>query len=749
MLLLSTSNSPRFRFTLLSDLLGQRVLGTDPEGWSDLGVHIARDPQAHGLTTEYTVKLGFVKDGRAYLRRAYDAAGIEANVLLIVEQLDPNTFQWLPYYRGRVNLSAAKFTTLRCQANVENADFTQKFLNRATVAVDLWGNTSVGGSIGPSATPVAVMLHSRAVIKSFNGSVLVDSPTPYGTLFGTDPDEDELSQTFYFGYSSVTSNELGLGLAAGGFVSGGAFDAAPFFESPDSGEYVVEFGGAVRIQVRPTPGVPLQQTGYFDKIDIKFQYRLNANPDSPLYNLEHHNYSVGVVGYNHVFTIPPQSFTHQLQPGDKLYLYAEVYTHEITESGGQYNFQLDATERAGTYLRIRASTKTEPTPADGLLVYEAFDRLAQALTDEPDAFRSEFFGRTDTRRPQPTDGPGAGQLVTGGFQLRGFPLPSAPPPAAGAPDPRKSLYATWRELFDSESAIFWLGYGIEPAPETGKPIIRVEPAPYFYPREVVLDLTVSTPARPAPAVEVETDVEADRHFQTLEFGYAEWQPQQVNGLDEANTKRQWTTPLTQVATAYSQISKYATSGQLLELTRRQRYADSDTTDAGNDTTNFLISLLRRPDGGFETERNQLFTRLEGVLDPASIYNPRYSPGRMLRRHGAAVRAGLEPAGTRRIRLAKGEGNNALLSQLVGEAAPVAESADILVSELAAPLWRPEADVLKELPVTRDQVQALLANPRGRVRYYDAQGAVCEGWILDFKHQATEQLGDFTLLPCAD
>lgn len=742
--LLTATNSPRFRFTLLSELLDRLVLRADPTGWDQLGVSLHRDPEAHGLSTEYSLQLGFVKAGRAYLARAYAAAGIEADVRLLVEQYDPNAFAWLPYYTGRVNLTSAKFSPLDVKANVENENFTQKFLNRADVQVDLLASTSVSGYAGPISSPTYVELHSRVLAKRFTGEVpaqgsgLVTSPS---LLIGRAPATDELSQTFYFGYATVSSNELGLELAAGGFVSGDAFDAVPIFTSPDFGAYVVEFGGGVEIRVRGNPNVPLQEQGSFRKVDVKLQYRLNADPRSPLYELAHTDHGVVTgFGYQHTFTIPPQSFPHELKVGDQLYLYAEVFTHDITRSNGQYQFQLTATVLPGTYLRIRANTQTAPTAAAGLLAYEAFDRLASALSDESDAFRSSFYGRPDTRRPQPADGAGALTLVTGGFQVRGFPLPASLPPTGDEPDPRKSLFASWNDLFGSFQAVHGLGYGQERT-AAGGTVLRVEPMAYFYPPGVVLDL------RDRP-VAVTTTVAKDRHYQGLEFGYSDWQAEQVNGLQEANAKRQWTTPLTQVATTYSQLSKYATSGQLLEVTRRQRFVDSNTTDNRSDNRNFLVCLVRRPDGSFDTERDQSFTLLAGVLDPASLYNARLTPARMLQAHGALVRAGLEPAGNRRIRFSFGEGNNAFSSQLRSEAAPVAEGADLVVAELPAPLWRAETDGFTT-GISRAQVQALLAFPHGRIRYRDQNGRVREGWVLDFKHLGPEQLGEFTLLPCAD
>lgn len=760
---LANSNSPRFRFILNSDLLGPLVLSTDPVGWDRIGVSLHRDTLRHGLTTEYSAELGFVKQGRAYLMRAYDAAGIEADVRLRVEQLDPNEFAWRPYYSGRVNLTTRQLTDIEFRANVENENFIQKFLNREAVAVDLLGNTSVGGSTVRTVSPLTVELHSRALIKRFTAAVgTVAKPDPLtftGLLFGSDPLQDELSMLFYFGYNTAENsgylNELGLQQIAGGFVSGDSYAAVPIFHVPDHGEYAIELGGVIDLEVRYTRTGSNAYYGYFGQVDVKFHYRINGDPTSAVvlasgqdsgFNSSPHNYA-------RRFTIAPQKFTEQLKEGDKIYLYAEIYTHEvrIESDTRSYQFELRAAEQPGTYLRIRATTQTAPTPCTGLLIYEVLDRLATALTDEPFALRSSYFGRPDSREPQPFDGAGALLLLTGGFQLRGFPLPSAPAPLAGATDTRKSIYATWRDLWDSLSAIYGLGYSVE-LNAAGKPVIRVEPLSYFYPATVVLDLTVGTADRPAPRMAITTKEVASRYFQSLEFGYDAWRAEQVNGLDEVNTKRQWTTPLTQVSTTYSQVSKYATSGQLLEVTRRQRYEESATTDNGRDNANFFVALLRRPPSvvpaSFETERNQLFARLEGVLDPASIYNARLTPARNLRRHGAVVRAGLEPAGNRLVRFTFGEGNNEMVSQLVGEAAPVTEKADIRVSELAPPLWRPVVDSFKA-PISRQQLQTLLANPLGRVRYFDAGRKVREGWILDFTHESDQGLGSFELLPCAD
>jgi hypothetical protein len=275
--------------------------------------------------------------------------------------------------------------------------------------------------------------------------------------------------------------------------------------------------------------------------------------------------------------------------------------------------------------------------------------------------------------------------------------------------------------------------------QQGEPVqvIRVEPWSYWYTSEVVLDLT------PLGPLAVTTKVSTEDYYQVVEMGYQQWQAEQVNGLEEFNSTRQWTTPLKAVKNTYSQSSKVATAGMLIEATRRQRYDATATTDDSRDATNFLISLVR--DGaGYTTERDQRLLTSTGLFSPSTAYNLAYSPGRMLRHHGGIVRAGLQPAGT--IRFTSGTGNTSMTSQLQGEPAVVAEGGDVAVTDLPAPAWQP-LEYSFEAPVSREQLRTLLARPRGRVRLLDDTGAPLEGWILDFKHASKAQTGSFTLLAC--
>ncbi|TPG66061.1 hypothetical protein [Hymenobacter nivis] len=729
--MLPPQNSLLLRFWSDSALLGRRLLRYEPTGWDGLGLTLTRSLTTHGVATEHSGQLGFVKDGRRYMARTYAAAGIEADVQVLIEQYDPNLFAWRPYYQGRVHFAAAEFTATKATVNLEQGGWLQQFLARSSVQVDLLSGTTVGGAQGPAPTPLSVLMHSRAVRQGYAASQ--KAPVTTTALMSGDEDDPSREQLLYFGFDTAETNELGLGAVAGGWVVGDAAGAVAILVAPGDGEYVIELALYADIKAENTAG-PL-----FEKVDGRVHFRINGDPDTAI-RLQP-DISARVNGsYAGVIEVPPRTMTLTLKKDDRVYLYADYYVHEVGGGavGFRYRATLSATMKPGSYLRITAVTTTPATTAPGLLLHEAFARLTQALTEEPDSFRSDFLGRTDSLPAYPADGPGALTFLTGGFQLRGYPLPDPRVIVQAAVDTRKSLTTTWDELYGSAAATWGLGCMVDR--EGPREVVRVEDAAYFYPADVVLDLTSAGPLK------VKTSVDAAAHYQVVELGYDAWQAEQTNGLDEFNAPRQWTTPLTQAEATYSQKSKISASGVLLEATRRQRYLDSATTDSSRDDQRFFVCLLRTSTG-YETERNQLATRLEGVISPATVYNLPLSPGRLLRRHAPLFGAGLLPRAGAAVRFTGGGGNSAVVSQLVGEAAPVVENADVPVADLPPPWWRPER-VAFTAPVSRTQLGALLARPIGRVRYLDDYAKVSEGWVIEFTHDAKQQTGDFTLLPCA-
>lgn len=736
--MLPPQNSIRYRFTASSDLLGRRVFKYDPIGWESIAATLRRDSSRHGTTVDFISDLNFVKDGRAYLLRAYQAAGVQANVRILIEQYDPNEFRWLPYYSGRVHFLEAEIGPTQMKVNLESESWLQKFLARDSVKVDLFGGESASGYAGEVHTPVTVELHSRAILQRYAASQKAAVKTS-AQMFG---DEGNASheQLLYFGFDNQETNKIGLGAVAGGWVSGSASSVVPIYTAPGNADLTIDLDlRALIVAYNDGDGPDFETVEGDCRLRI---VRAGVAQDIPLIP----DFYVPNLGGDYVGDIltGARKFTFNLEKGDEVYLYARYFIHDIGGPGTTFRYRttLDATFLPGAYFRMSAITTTPASTTKGLLLYEACERLCQALTDEADVFRSDFLGRTDLGYA--VDGPGALTMVTGGFQVRGFPPLSDPAPTdSTTTDPRKTLTTDWREFFDSLAAVYGLGWGVEWAiGRSGKlvQVIRVEPISYWYGTEVVLDLTESG------ILDDTRKVDQSRHYQVVEMGYTTWQAEQVNGLDEFNTKRQWTTPLDVTDNKYSQLSQLATSGTLLEATRRDRYDATSTTDTGNDATNFLVCLLRDGVSSYVTERNQMATLLQGMLSPNTVYNLRLSPGRMLRRHGPVLQAGLQYQVRAQVRFTYGEGNTSMVSQLLGEPAPIVEGDNLDVPDLGQALWRAE-QVEFNAPIQREQVPPVMNKPTGRVRYVGTDRTTREGWLLEFKHDPRAKTAAITLLPC--
>ncbi|GAA4501399.1 hypothetical protein GCM10023172_23170 [Hymenobacter ginsengisoli] len=928
-----SQNSILYRFTANSDILGPRRLQHDPVGWDSIAATARRDATRHGTTIDFTSDLNFVKDGRAYLLRAYQAAGVQANVRILIEQYIPNEFRWVPFYSGRVNFLAAEVGPTQIKVNLEQEGWLQKFLSRNSVKVDLFSGESVAGYSGRMYTPLTVQLHSRAIYQRYQARQQAKA-TQTAYMTGDENDRSH-EQLYYFGFDTQEVNELKLGAVSGGWVAGDRSSVVPIYTASESGTFVIQLQLNLHVEAHnygQGPG--------FGTVDGDCYLRVVQNGVTTETKLVPDFQSGGLDGdYIGDIVTRPLTFSYNLQPFDEIYLYARYFIHNIGGgwTGIRYRTPLTGTMMPGSYFRMTATSTTAPTTTKGLLLYEALERTCQALTDEFFVFKSDFFGRTD--RGYAVDGPGALTMITGGFQVRGFPLLTGPKASAtpqtisldkdyqarirtgstfnlvegvandsnsvgqqlyfgynepldnslglpavsggyvagteqsvvpifvvknpgqytitlalntlikalndgsgqfrevffsvhlrinsgpdqllysahednlsgdwqrlvtvppftlsqtlqigdeiyyygflyfadatsgtyrfkaqatmnagsyfniaakaqvvistsgtGELDVRKTLTTTWDELFGSLASVYGLGWGLEWAiSDKGKAqqVIRVEPISYWYPADVVLDLTESG------NVDDTIKVDQARHYQVIEMGYDKWQAEQTNGLDEFNTKHQWTTPLDVTNNTYSQISQLATSGILLETTRRDRFDATATTDTSQDATNFLVCLLRQGVSDYVTERNQLAAVLTGVLSPDTVYNLRLSPSRMLRRHGPVLRAGLQYQVRQLVRFTYGEGNVGMVSQLVGEPAPITENDHLKVPDLGESLWPPER-VEFNAPVTQKQAAAVMAMPIGRVRYLGNDRRKHEGWILEFKHDPKQRIATLALLPC--
>jgi hypothetical protein len=685
-----------FRFYISHpDLAKPQRLKYDPVGWDTLGKTVKRDMKWHGVFFEYTPKLKFIKDGKNLVHYFYEKYGIEAELILIINKYNPVTRVYEHDYTGRFNLTTLNISTLYAECNIEQTGFLQKLKNRQDVKVDLKSLVTQGGkAITPNTNEtVDVELHSKVILQQFKienyftDDFVVpfsDDGTYYILLNMDAATLDEIDERFNYPTQYSSLNPV---------------DVLKFvFKVSKEGSHTFVFDITGYKSNSPTD-VRVKWWLVYGKEGSYTQQQVGATEDYGAFETRN-------------FTL---THTTNLLVGDEVYVYMEM--KYLGSSGPEFSTLWDITFS----LSIDAETTFPSTTVPLFLKHEALARITESITDEPDSFRSAYYGRTDSEpTAYPEDGGGSLRGLASGKIIRGFPL-------AG-----NSTHINLKDAIESCLAIDGVGIGIE---TTGnKQRVRMEQLNYFY-----------SPVRVAqfPYVkDIEKSVADDFIYNELEAGYDKWANEELNNLDEFNTKREFTLPITQIKKRLILKAPWSASGYTIEFLRRDPYKEGTNKDNDRDNDNFVIQL-RRESGELVTDKDEDFAELNNLISPETVYNAKLSVMRNIKRNGPYIRSGLYHQDDKFVKLAFGEGNTAFTSRLTSET-EVLDETTIAVEDLGQALWLPEIYKFKHKP-TRTELEAITANPYGIIEFSATNKNWKKGWLLEQQPDAKSGLISYLLL----
>ena len=239
-------------------------------------------------------------------------------------------------------------------------------------------------------------------------------------------------------------------------------------------------------------------------------------------------------------------------------------------------------------------------------------------------------------------------------------------------------------------AVFNVGFGIENY--TNGQRLRCEELEYFYQQEtgIVLDGQIAN---------VRRKVDNSLFFSSGEFGYDKGGDYENEfGLDEPNTRTQFTTPLRRSENKYNKISSIRADDYGLEIIRRKpfyRYPDDDNSK--DDHIWFLDIKGGSPtalQGAAYTLKNwwdRLTSIPENISDPNTWHGMIFTPKRILMRHGWVLRAGMEQKVNldKPISYASSKAAANLITRASTDSKPVKENEDFPAKELTPPKFLPE------------------------------------------------------------
>jgi hypothetical protein len=374
---------------------------------------------------------------------------------------------------------------------------------------------------------------------------------------------------------------------------------------------------------------------------------------------------------------------------------------------------------------IGVSTRKEliaSSTAQAFFYHEAFMRILQSITGTAEPFYSDYFGRTDSEpTPYAADGTGSLGVVLGGKQIRGFTFTDIP------------MYCSLKDLFTSLRAVYNIGMGIE----SNK--VRIETLSYFYGSFIIQDAT-PTQLTFGNCKNIEESVDADRIFNKINIGFEKFENvESLDGLYEFNTKITYGDFIKSIKNQLELVSPYRADDSGILLARSKPKATYPEEDVSTDESNFLLKVVRMGiSHSPKAEEDEAFTSITGTVNDEHVYNVEYSPARSLRRHGWVLSGFLKLYPTSSLIYTRQEKNSRLVSDKAGED-PITESADVLVSDLAVPLWEPTKYNF-ETPITQTEIDVIdlgttggVSNKYGVIKFRENDNDTWKyGWILSMK-----------------
>lgn len=389
-----------------------------------------------------------------------------------------------------------------------------------------------------------------------------------------------------------------------------------------------------------------------------------------------------------------------------------------------------------TYFTLSAPKLCPSTDANVYMINEALSRSVEAVTDGCLRVMSDYYGRTDSQPyASSEDGCGSLRILTSGLKIR------------------RSDSAKWfvspKDLFDGLKPIDNIGMGIEPNPSIpGADQLRIEQVDYFYRDEEIF----SCPN----AVGVKTITQEQQYVSVIKTGYKKWEVENINGLGEFNSNREYRTSLSTVNNTLDLTSAFIAGGYAWEITRQQSFAETGKADTKFDNDTF-IAVVERDAYDFKIEQGNI-DNPSGIFSPSTAYNWRIRPFYNLMRWFKSIANSYTnfTNTTNKLFFSQGTGNFLASGEIAGaypscklENGTKAENKDLAWTDFAdkadaTPLWRPDHITFK-YPLSIKEYVQIKSKPYGYISVQCGKnGEWKKGFIHEIRYRPNQGEADFVL-----
>lgn len=799
------------KWTLTNNITSEvYVLKHDPLGWESLQLTHNRSEDYDGLFFDFSLSVAFGcrGSGKEFVDSAYKARGSQADVSLLLEYSCGNK----PHQkiRGKLNFSSYKekykSKKLYSFIDIEQDGITQQIKNRESTDVDLFSPASLAGVPLIPYSDLTLNLHSRSIFMRSDWTA-----SAHGCC--TNRQSDDFFQVFMvpnltlgkadFEKSLNTVSTCGLGAdwtqpdekRLPNYFAG----APAVIQVPDGGSVFTQtntvtisysFDGTLqyRQQVYDAPDNECDAPQCLDSraqdplgvgvnaitsasLRLYFGDDTAANPE----NADCPQINAGGLQYIDLVTIPSHIWNNltntevhnfselnktaqiPLREGDRVWIY---WVLGMAHPAG-LNYKINVTYNLATVV-IESNTVAEATTCKALPIHEALSRICEGITDKQLAFKSSFFGRTNSQGiSYPVDGAGSRTAITDGYRIRGFQqVLSGADVTKG--QTKKGIVTNLKDAYNSLNSVWGVGLGV--GMYNGVEVIEIEEKTYFWKNKRI--------ARFSNVPNLEMEFLADKAYSAVEIGYKKFKPDFKNGLDEPNGKCTWEfTKIKSYENKLSLLSDYVTGSYALETTRRKNVIFQTSDDTNYDDSIFLIALSLE-DGEYEgseyepseyftnglstPERNENITVLSGLIDPATAYNLRFNLMSNFDRVMNQFTNDLTKNQPQPIKYTYFEGNAsmrfqynstaAIAGELNGEAVENIQDTTLPASRhrRGNPIIVPEQYSFT-YPVSYTEYLDIIADLTGYIEFSESDKNYKQGYIKTFTYHMIKGMGEFTLI----
>ena len=669
---ISNAYSDTIRFRLTATNVDSLVLLSEPIGWSDDDLELDRHKDYHGIFTKFTNNLEFINESKDYIERAYERGGINAKLILTKEILieDGDDLIFKTRYTAIADFSTMVKMQNKVTIKFNSNDLAELLKSHESDDFEIETAEDIDGNELIPLVLDSTEIKGRSIIQS-GESILDPLYTPNFFAYGG-------WYNFNFYYAGTK------GTVETDIVSRGA-ERHSSVDSKIVGDEDTKASNMFYVDQTAVYDSALDGLNVGVQYDLEWELSGDANIDFERYKW---NGSAWILQGTHPlgrYTSIDSFSSFQLKD----------FTSTFLDVGFDEGIMLVLNPITDTMFRfhkhtliVSEKTQYDSSPnLDCIFNHDLNSRLLYIISGRNNAYYSKYFGRTDLLDSNGSqiyaeDGDGGLIGVMSGLWARAFDKSSVK---------YKSLTIAWKDLNNSNHAVFNTGIGIETVGLQER--VREEDLKYFYQNEVAVRL-------PNQIKNVKRTVDKDLFFSGMTFGYDKAGDYEDSmGLDEPNTKTDYITPIRKSTKKYKKTSKVRTDEYGMELARRKPQLTYPDEDTRYDEGKWFLDLKRTDGLGYEqregvsTPPDAEWDRLQalptGIHSPETYRSMHFTPLRMLLRHAWVFRSGMEKYLSKYIKYISAVSNSQMETWGINDAQPYKENADIKVGDVDRSRFLPE------------------------------------------------------------